>query len=596
MSVLTHTPQAAVQSSEPSAAEMAHAAVFTADGYVDDDGEEHITQKPDAGMVSRIKAIADEIARLRVEEERLAKIHDGADARYFEARPAKPDLPLPADLSVEVGPRGIVRIDMVKTLRDGEVVKNEILCGSTYELRTEREIRERYSDDPEGLKAKLKVWRKWRRDVEGPAMRKAQRDRSEAHDVWYAAYSEISDMIDSILDLPITSAADLHAKVQAFKSLKGTDWDDDERARYAALAALERGNAQLAAAEAVAVVRTDLLAPWLSAKAEHAEAALAAKSAEAALDRAYDAREVEAPVPEALALGPGRWYLSEQNITRDIHSPMSGDPKLTVEEAAEKLAALRAFRPIYDATTKRLRIDDLERENDDRAGALALAAEALLNTPAPDAGAALEKLMILMSQWHGIGEEGDDAPAALTGSDPWPWGVVRVAQDLMRLTGSASPMLAAEPFDAEGFIQKFTAIPGHLIDESGRVSFMSPDAWPGRIAEHEFNALFTLNGERLATYRAAERQQPDYGTQPGWTEEDEARVNAYTSVIVSADTVHWAYPDDPAKVAELRDIAARQAEIRKSPPAGAHLWKALTDWQKEAVRETAKRLARRAGE
>lgn len=307
-----------------------------------------------------------------------------------------------------------------------------------------------------------------------------------------------------------------------------------------------------------------------------------------------------APIPADLVIVPDAvWFRTEKMLldaTKVENRPLY---PLTFAEAAAKLPVLQAFRPIFDAAEASINPQAAIDRIDAALDARARAATDLINCPTTSAQGLQIKLETYIAEWASdrIGDSPRNAETIrrkVTDQDAGVWGIARLYQDACRIVDAADPIAAIEPFDADGFIDRFTAIPGHEFDQAGRTIFQEPSAWPGLMEYSEYNALFTVSGDRLKAYLEAERREPGFVLNPLWTPEDEARQAAYNSVILPADRMHLAYPDDPAKAAMLRQVAARQADIRKSRPVGAHLWEALSDWEKVAVRTAAQRRAAEA--
>lgn len=332
---------------------------------------------------------------------------------------------------------------------------------------------------------------------------------------------------------------------------------------------------------------------WLEALTGYQAAVAEVKTIKAAVDAARSGMDAAAPIPAILQLGPGRWYFREEHIQRDVRQPHPGNKTLTIEEAAAKLTALREFLPVYEAANASHRVEELEAEYDESSERVLHAAEGLINTPAPDAAAAALKLTVVLKEWLGI-TEAADGDEALTDENPEPWAMVRVAQDLLRLTGGASPLMESQPFDAVGFISTFEALPGHSITppgldrgvtSRGGPQFDHPEAWPGLMDEPTYNAHFTVKDEAVISQ---------------WCDavgaSDKNRELYLQGGIFTPDTLAEMYPNEPERIAKLRELEADQTRIRKQKPAGHHLWNDLTEWQQEAVRRAAKVRARKAGQ
>lgn len=315
--------------------------------------------------------------------------------------------------------------------------------------------------------------------------------------------------------------------------------------------------------------------------------------------RREDDLERRAPVPLELQINGLKnvWWRSERMLIAATQPGRKAYPDLTLDQALEKVTILRDFLPVYEAVSAEINLDAAIDAIDAALDERAAAATKIMDYPTTSLAGLSRKLRVFISEWGAdqIGDHADNPETIqrkLTATDPTPWGIARVYQDVRRILDGDDLIAGIEPFDAQGFIDRFQAIPGHEINNDGRVQFCDPEAWPGKMSNADFDALFTVRGDRLAIYRDGIKSDPSFEPNPEWTQEDEDRQSSYTAAIISSELIHHAYPDDPTKVAELRKIAARQKVIRNSKPVGYHLWEELSDWQKAAVRTLAQRQAR----
>lgn len=399
---------------------------------------------------------------------------------------------------------------------------------------------------------------------------------------WEAARKEVEDLACDVVDLAPETAAHALRRVMLYRQVLAftegaplSAGNDDVFAEDLQV----MGDGAIAALAALARQTTPDPGPWARAKAAYEAAVIEGEEANQLARAADDALQAAMPIPAVLQLGPGRWYFREEHIERDVSEPHPGNRRLTIEEAAEKLAVLREFKPRYDAESARLRVEELEKAYDAALGRQGKLAEALINTPAPTTEAALHKLQVLLFEWHGI-DEPDGVSEVLTGPDPDQWCALRVMQDLMRLTGSASPLATVEPFDADAFIAAFEERPGCVMTAHGP-RWQEPQAWPGLLESLEFNARFTVTDpERLTLYC----------DEKGYAGDERDLI--MKGGVFTVDAIALMFPDQPEKVEGLRQLAAEQSAIRKANPAGSHDWGSLKDWQKDAVRAAAKRRDR----
>lgn len=537
--------QADAQTTEPTAAEMDAALVFTVDGYSDADGVDHVTVAAQRAVDAVSDRAESNSARWHAAE--LRRLHELQDAA------SSPDLKVKIAHLIDL---------KAGTFRLGEKHSQAEVRYGSADSRTQT-----------------------------------------SHEKWSAARKVLGAAATDISVTPVQTAADALIRGEAFAN--GIDGAGDLRANDG-LPEFEEDCNTLALSYRAALrgfAARDELSPAfeLHLKArDDAEAAYREASAE------YERRQAEvkrrAPVPPELVIKPGAdlWWRTEKALIGATQPGRNIYPRLTLEEALAKLPILRAFLPVYDAAISELDPDGAVELIDAALDARASATVALMDCPTTSMRGLVMKFSAFMNEWtcERIGDQSDNPDTIrrmLTESEPYPWGVARLYQDARRILDAEDRLARVAPFDAAGFIERFTAIPGHEITDQGRVQFLDTDAWPGKMSNTDFDALFTVQGERLDTYREGYRNDPAFEPNPEWTPEDEERWQSYSTVILSAEHIHFAYPDDPAKVAELRQIAARQAAIRKSKPVGFHLWEALTDWEKEAVRAEAKRQAREAG-
>jgi len=288
-------------------------------------------------------------------------------------------------------------------------------------------------------------------------------------EAWNEARREVEGLACEVIDLPPESATDALRRVMLYRHVLAFTEHAPVSAGNGDIFAEDlqvMGDGAIAALTALAAAATPPDGPWAKAKAAYDAAVIAGEAAGVAANAANDALEASMPVPAVLQIGPGRWYFLEAHIERDVREPIPGNRRLTIEEAAEKLAALREFKPRYEAESERLGVARLEKAYDAALGHQGRLAVDLINTPAPTADAILEKLRVLVFEFHG-GDSEEGLSELLTGSDPDPWAAVRVMQDLMRLTGSASPLADVQPFDAQAFITTFERQPGCLMTATG---------------------------------------------------------------------------------------------------------------------------------
>lgn len=306
-------------------------------------------------------------------------------------------------------------------------------------------------------------------DIHSLADAREAADVDEKWGAWEAAREEVEGLCRQVMALAPETAADALRRVNLYRQMlafteaaAAGEGNDDIFAEDMQV----MGESAIAALAALAQVKPPSTDAWDAARAAYEAAARESAAARIRSDAAEDELALAAPVPEALQLGPGRWYFREEHIERDVREPHPQNRRLTVDEAAEKLAILREFLPQHEAESRRLRVEELGQEYDAALSRQGHLAEALINTPAPSAEAAAFKLQVLIYEWHGA-DTVDGASELLTGTDPDTWAAVRVMQDLMRLAGSASPLLQAEPFDAAAFIARLEANPGCTVTRAG---------------------------------------------------------------------------------------------------------------------------------
>jgi hypothetical protein len=212
--------------------------------------------------------------------------------------------------------------------------------------------------------------------------------------------------------------------------------------------------------------------PW-----DRAAAALDAVRAEdqrlaARIDEANAAVKAEAPMPETLKRG-GKAY-------RTVFAVMEG-ASLSFDEKVELVAIVREWQARLDEAEERHGLSEAHDAWEEHRTDAEF--DSLMDIPAPDLAAVRYKLRAYLERAH-CGMARHDVDTADTISEfltnpnlDGPWGAARVYQDLLLLTGERSDLVEAQPFDAEAWIDRFTAHPGHEASVYG-IAYNEPDAWP----------------------------------------------------------------------------------------------------------------------
>jgi hypothetical protein len=294
-------------------------------------------------------------------------------------------------------------------------------------------------------------------------------------------------------------------------------------------------------------------ASYVAVKDDDRRALEAAKVATAAV-------EAEAPVPPELRKGDAGHYWRRTMI--------ENSEELSFAEKVEKLAVFDAWKPLRDAAEARHR----ERELDAAWEAINPqdAFVALHETPAPTAEALTEKVRIYIAEVlcteQGMKVDDPDTLSRLL-SDPdieGAWGMVRVYQDLLRLTHQSPELANAQAYDPAPFVAAFEALPGHYFSPMMGPTY-TDEAWPDRPTD---DAVTITDPARLAAYAAFRgRTANDYsrGIQLGDSADEAVRL---------------VFADDPEERDRLLDALAG----RRVPPVGLTMWRDLPEWKQDAVR------------
>jgi hypothetical protein len=420
------------------------------------------------------------------------------------------------------------------------------------------------------------------------AAAQAEKAADEAHQ---RALDHRQNLARTVLSAPATRPADIIRKIdryaQAFdaKSAEHLDFEGDVRAAFVeALDALD----EMASAE-TSGPDADILAAWAELVAVREACIAEAAKCSAAFDKAYEVMEAELPTPEALKTSDPDCYLIEADIV--------ADPNLTFDQKSDLVPISRAYRKARDEAYDRYQIETLSDASDEAYSALNEATLALLNARAPDTHALLLKARLLLEETNretqGDGPDNPETIARLLSVEDQQWRggpLVRIYFDLLRLTGTASPVLDVAPFDAKGWADAFEALPGHQIGGRGPI-YYQPEAWGSTLTEADFRVT---DPTAIAAYKAwvkaklggalwAEelRKSPSYETLP--------------FQIAQVEAIEIAFDHDHAERNRLLALWEEWIAICTQPPIGRRLWAGLTDWQQTLVKAEgrARELARR---
>ncbi|MCR5874387.1 hypothetical protein LRS10_09550 [Phenylobacterium sp. J426] len=327
---------------------------------------------------------------------------------------------------------------------------------------------------------------------------------------------------------------------------------------------------------AAAAERTDA-SPQTGAYAAAQAALAAARTEDAKRRERYDAvgaaLDAAAPLPAILQEREGK-----TRFTSTLMIEMSDHP---FERKVEMVAALNDWLPKREAAKAEL---DYGRISDDYLSFDVAAVEDAVIESAPETPTELaHKLGLAASIILEVDPEQLETPeglsAILSRRDRADTAVVRVYQDALRLAGARPDLVAAQPFDVEAWIDTFEAHPGHLVTESGRVEYQEPLAW-GAPDEAE---LLISDPEAIERYNAWVRS---HYSDEDWEASERAGTTGWAGkpfIPAQVEAIHAAYPEGPERERLLALWELRHERLT-GEPLGAHLWRDLADWQKEAVR------------
>lgn len=223
-------------------------------------------------------------------------------------------------------------------------------------------------------------------------------DETAEFEAWHAEHKRVGDLGHRLLFLPPADPASMVNRIDAYVlscgELAVTDLNHDD-ARDGLLAAY------------VAIKdwadRDGASPEWDAARDAYLAAVERSRIAQSALEAAEAELEQRHPWPEALRLpGPGRrHYLSVQAIEQAVHSPWGDDPKLTPDEAAEKLAIFRPHEVARAEFSKAIGLPELRVEEDAALRAVNDAVATLISTPAETPEALAFKAQVFSQEWTG---------------------------------------------------------------------------------------------------------------------------------------------------------------------------------------------------
>jgi len=374
----------------------------------------------------------------------------------------------------------------------------------------------------------------------------------EADDEWQSALNAADTAVTAILDVPVASLAQLATRSDTYlrrcadllapKSERETRYDgdlqrflhDEERRRLL--------NSTLAAIAAISNPPPPPQTPFAAAFARVQEATAANVAATEAYQAADAAVDAEAPIPEILRISEHQWFFTEEAINREAG--------LSIDEKAQKLAALRAYLPARDAARQRHNYDAASAADDDTCDAMRSAMYDALDVPVATLEELQQKFWIYLDLFAADYQgETPDAPEMFSRMLSGPSdeaGLARLYQDVLRLTGASSAVLDAERFDARAWIEDVERLPGAVVDRCG----------VGVMEDHDGK----VNKEPFARQRALLRWQRKLVLLAA-EERDEERRNSPTAAA-DADAMHKArraISPTPFKVAREMTRAEMEA-------------------------------------
>lgn len=187
---------------------------------------------------------------------------------------------------------------------------------------------------------------------------------------------------------------------------------------------------------------------------------------------AYKFAAQDAPAPSDLKRGDNDEVRSSAQIL--------GDHTLGQEEKARLVQIARGHEAALNLAHNRHQVEQHQDAFDAQVSRICDAVEAVMACPAPDLASLRTKVQLILNDAHCdyIGEHADNPSAlsriltesCLDGAGP----LVRIYQDLCRLTGHGTPALEAHPFDAQQWLAAFESQPNHAFQD-GRPVYFEPD-------------------------------------------------------------------------------------------------------------------------
>lgn len=415
-------------------------------------------------------------AALTAEVYSLERIHAGLDEACVNT--PRDVVIVPAELIVDHNPDTVVRTTIITERVDGSVKEGSFESQRKRELKTRAEILAYHDGDTAKARPMLNALRRYQRAVKTAPRATADRLAHEAEEVWQEARHRQMGLIEDILKVPVSSAADAATKLETFIQMMGEgcglDFEDDLHtaldAARADLAALAGRQITDSPGRAVVKVWTEALAGYQSAKA--------ARDAAAAVDRA-ETLAINLKGPEGLR-SPG--LIQDQGPIWHGAACLQKDVLLTDVARRDLAPKVDAWREQRSALINAIFAGDPNRDTDfaDIHDAYDRAANRLLATQPPSP---VELVLQQTVYAQRLAEVDDDSS---TGLDDLGWcawksddcwlgrPMVEMFRNTVRMAGLDHPALHMEPFSPREWVTAYEEA-GGMVSDAHQGLLLIPD-------------------------------------------------------------------------------------------------------------------------
>lgn len=264
--------------------------------------------------------------------------------------------------------------------------------------------------------------------------------------------------------------------------------------------------------------------------------------------------------------------------------------RLTLAQKFDLLPHVRAWKEIRDKAWKDFDCEALVDVVNDLDTERTELEERILKQPPVGLGSIVAKLAVTLYRMSALDPENPtDLRRLLGDSDYDAHGeLAGVFLEALRLADPGHPAAAVKAFDPAGWAAEFEAYPGHKVTVRGP-EYQDPIAWGPDMPAYE--SILITDPEAIARFDA--RMRSNY-TDAQWAKEL-ARPGRYDRagraiVVDDQQRIDYAYPDGGPEADRLMALLALRGDqyFGRRSPLGAHLWRGLDAWEREAVRDHVK--------